>query len=175
MQDLLDNFLSFAKVRKLNQQPTNLNDQVKQVFDFFRPKATEAGIEIVDYLAADLPTVLLDREAFHGALLNLVLNAEQAMPKGGQLVVRTSTVGDGVALDLIDTGCGMDDETQAQIFDAFFSTKAAAPVWVCPPRERSSRPTAARSRCKAKPGRGTQFTIKLPLPPRLADQSIRAE
>jgi len=63
--------------------------------------------------------VLLDREAFHGALLNLVLNAEQAMGEGGQLVVHTYGTSDGVALDLIDTGCGMDEATQAKVFDAF--------------------------------------------------------
>lgn len=175
LQELLDNFLSFAKVRKLNQIPSNLNLQVKQVVDFFRPKAAEAGIEIVDYLAADLPTVLLDREAFHGALLNLVLNAEQAMPKGGQLVVRTSTVGDGVALDLIDTGCGMAPETQAHIFDAFFSTKGSGSGLGLPTARKIIEAHGGSISLQSEVGRGTQFTIKLPLPPRLADQTVREE
>ncbi len=175
LQELLDNFLSFAKVRKLNQIPSNLNLQVKQVVDFFRPKAAEAGIEIVDYLAADLPTVLLDREAFHGALLNLVLNAEQAMPKGGQLVVRTSTVGDGVALDLIDTGCGMSPETQAHIFDAFFSTKGSGSGLGLPTARKIIEAHGGSISLQSEVGRGTQFTIKLPLPPRLADQTVREE
>ncbi|MCP3935296.1 MAG: sensor histidine kinase, partial [Actinomycetia bacterium] len=104
LQDLLDDFLGFAKAHHLKLQPSDLNRQVRAVLDFFHPKADETGIELVDYLASDLPTVLLDREAFHGALLNLVLNAEQAMPDGGQLVVRTYDTGDGVALNLIDTG-----------------------------------------------------------------------
>ena len=123
LQDLLDDFLNFAKVRRLRLEPSDLNAQVKQVLDFFRPKAQEAGIEVVDYLTTDLPTVLLDRESFHGAMLNLVLNAQQAMPDGGQLVVRTYGTADGVALDLIDTGCGMDEDTREHVFDAFFSTK----------------------------------------------------
>ena len=104
-------------------QPCDLNAQVRRALDFFRPKAKEAKIEVIDYLANDLPTVLLDPEAFHGALLNLILNAEQAMPDGGQLVLRTYGTPDGVALDLIDTGCGMDEQTRSHIFDAFFSTK----------------------------------------------------
>jgi len=123
LQDLLENFLQFAKAHRLNLQPSNLNTQVGQVLDFYRPKAREAGVEIVDYLSGNLPTVLLDREAFHGALLNLMLNAEQAMPNGGQLVVRTYGTADGVALDLIDTGCGMDEDTRARVFETFFSTK----------------------------------------------------
>ncbi len=172
LQELLDNFLSFAKVRKLNQEPSSLNLQVKQVIDFFRPKAADAGIEIVDYLAADLPTVLLDREAFHGALLNLVLNAEQAMPDGGQLVVRTSTVGDGVALDLIDTGCGMSAETQTQIFDAFFSTKGSGSGLGLPTVRKIIDAHGGSISLQSEPGHGTQFTIKLPLPARLENQSI---
>ncbi len=175
LQELLDNFLSFAKVRKLNQEPSNLNLQVKQVIDFFRPKAKEAGIEIVDYLAADLPTVLLDREAFHGALLNLVLNAEQAMSDGGQLVVRTSTVGDGVALDLIDTGCGMSRETQDHIFDAFFSTKGSGSGLGLPTARKIIEAHGGTIALQSEVGHGTQFTIKLPLPARLANQSVRPE
>ena len=124
LQDLLDGFLDFAKVRRLKLEPSDLNVQVMQVIDFFRPKAQEGRIEVVDYLSSDLATVLLDRESFHGALLNLVLNAQQAMPEGGQLVVRTYNTAQGVALDLIDTGCGMDAETQAHAFDAFYSTKS---------------------------------------------------
>ena len=101
LQDLLDGFLNFAKVRRLKLEPSDLNVQVLQVLDFFRPKAEEARIEIVDYLSSDLAMVLLDRESFHGALLNLVLNAQQAMPKGGQLVLRTynTAAGRGPGLD----------------------------------------------------------------------------
>ena len=69
LQDLLDDFLNFAKVRRLKLEPSDLNVQVEQVLDFFRPKALEGRIEVVDYLSSDLATVLLDRESFHGALL----------------------------------------------------------------------------------------------------------
>lgn len=111
--------------------------------------------------------MLLDRESFHGALLNLVLNAEQAMPHGGQLVVRTSAVGDGVVLDLIDTGCGMDKETQAKVFDAFFSTKGSGSGLGLPTTRKIIEAHGGSISLQSELGRGTQFTIKLPLPPRL--------
>ena len=66
LQDLLDNFLRFTKAHRLDLQPSDLNGLVRQVLDFYRPKAKQAGVEIVDYLTGNLPTVLLDREAFHG-------------------------------------------------------------------------------------------------------------
>lgn len=167
LQDLLENFLDFAKVRRLKIEPSNLNRQVRRVLDFFRPKAAEARIEVVDYLATDLPTVLLDREAFHGALLNLVLNAEQAMPDGGQLVVRTSATGDGVALDLIDTGCGIDEETRAHVFDAFFSTKGAGTGLGLPTARKIIEAHGGQITLQSEVGRGTQFTLRLPTPARL--------
>lgn len=168
LQELLDNFLDFAKVRHLKPQPTNLNQLVKQLLEFYRPRAQEAGIEVVDYLASDLPTVLLDREAFHSALLNLVINAEQAMPNGGQLVVRTSATADGVALDLIDTGCGIDEKTLARIFEAFYSTKKRGSGLGLATTKKIVEAHGGHIGVQSELGRGTQFTIRLPVPPRLA-------
>ena len=173
LQDLLDDFLNFAKVRRLKLQPSELNRQVREVIEFFRPKAAKAGIEVVDYLAADLPTVLLDRESFRGALLNLVLNAEQAMPDGGQLVVRTYGTADGVALDLIDTGCGMDQKTQSQIFEAFFSTRSSGSGLGLPTARKIIEAHGGRITLQSEPGHGTQFTVKLPVPARLSGESSR--
>jgi signal transduction histidine kinase len=168
LQDLLDDFLNFAKVRQLKLQPSDLSGQVREALDFFRPKAAKAGIEIVDYLAADLPTVLLDREAFRGAVLNLLLNAEGAMPDGGQLVVRTYGTADGVALDLIDMGCGMDAKTQSQVFNAFFSTKSGGSGLGLPTAKKIIEAHGGQISLQSEPGRGTQFTVKLATPARLA-------
>jgi signal transduction histidine kinase len=174
LQDLLDDFLSFAKIRQFKLQPSSLNQQVREVLDFFRPKAQESRIEILEFLAADLPTVLLDREAFRGALLNLVLNAQQAMPQGGQLVVRTSATVDGVALDLIDSGVGMDGPTQARVFEAFFSTKKSGSGLGLPTTRKIVDGHGGQIHVQSELGRGTQFTLKLPIPARLAADPARS-
>lgn len=171
LEDLLDDFLNFAKVRRLKLEPSDLSRQVKDVLDFFRPKAAEAGIEVVDFLAADLPTVLLDRESFRGALLNLVLNAQQAMPHGGQLVVRTYGTPDGVALDLIDTGCGMDERTRSQVFEAFFSTRSGGSGLGLPTARKIIEAHGGQITLQSEPRRGTQFTVRLPTPARLSGES----
>ena len=167
LQDLLDNFLHFAKAHRLNLQPSDLNAQVRRVLDFYRPKARQAGVDVVDYLTADLPTVLLDREAFQGALLNLVLNAEQAMPQGGQLVVRTYGTPDGVALELIDTGCGMDNAVRDKVFEAFFSTKRGGSGLGLPTTRKIIEGHGGQIALRSEPGRGTQVTVSLPVLPRL--------
>jgi signal transduction histidine kinase len=168
LQNLLDDFLNFAKVRRLRLEPVSLNQLVRHVLSFFQPKAREAKIEIVDFLATDLPTVLLDQETFRGALLNLILNAQQAMPQGGQLVVRTSPTADGVALDLIDTGCGMDEDTRSKIFEAFYSTKPGGSGLGLPTARKIIEAHGGQITVQSEVGRGTQFTIRLPTPARLA-------
>lgn len=168
LQDLLDDFLNFAKVRHLDLRSTDLNAEIDETLEFFEPEAHQAGVEIVRYLDPDLPRVMLDREAFRSALLNLILNAKQAMPGGGQLVARTTASKGNVALLLIDTGCGMDDHTAAQMFDAFFSTKPGGSGLGLPTTAKIIEAHGGRIAVQSEVGRGTQFTVELPVPARIS-------
>lgn len=168
LQNLLDDFLSFAKVRQLRLELVDLNEEVLRVLDFFRPKAQQCGIDVVSYLQSDLPLVQVDREALRGALLNLVLNAQQAMPDGGQLVVSTEWTGRGVAIHMIDTGEGIDEQTREHIFEAFYSTKRGGSGLGLPTARKIVEAHGGAIHVQSEVGRGTQFTIELPAPKRLA-------
>lgn len=163
LQDLLDDFLSFAKVRAMRREPSDLNHEVERLFDFFRPQAAESGIELMTYFDPDLPSVYLDREMFRAALFNLVLNAQQAMPGGGQLVARTRRHNGGVELDLIDTGAGMNARTTAQIFNTFYSTKPGGTGLGLPTARKIIVSHGGGISVESEPGKGTKFTIELPL------------
>ena len=167
LQDLLDDFLRYTRVRELNRKPVDLNAQLAEILDFYQPKAADAGIEVVEYLTSDLPAVQLDTEAFRGAMLNLILNAEQAMPNGGELVVRTYGTADGVGIDLIDTGCGMDDDTLDRVFQTFYSTKSGGTGLGLPTTRRVIEAHGGSIDAQSAPGHGTRFTIRLPVPARL--------
>lgn len=167
LQDLLDDFLRYARVRELRLVPCDLNEQVRQVLDFFQPQAAEARVEISPYLQSDLPSVLLDKEAFRGALLNLVLNAQQAMPDGGQLTVTTEAAARGVALHLIDNGCGMEPAVLAKIFDAFYSTKSGGSGLGLPTTRKIIEAHGGQILVQSELGKGSHFTIELPVPKRL--------
>jgi len=167
LQDLLDDFLNYAKVRHPHLASANLNRLVEQVLDFFEPTAKETGIEVLRFLDSDLPSVLLDTDTFRSALLNLILNAQQAMVEGGQLVLRTRMTGGRVALDLIDNGCGMDNKTLTHAFDAFYSTKSGGSGLGLPTTRKIIEAHGGTLHVQSDVGRGTQFTIELPVPPRL--------
>ncbi len=168
LENLLNDFLNFTRPRQFQFEASDLNAEVLRVLDFFKPTAEESGIEITTYLDPELPTVLLDREPFQSALLNLVLNAQQAMDVGGQLVVRTHTLPAGVVLDLIDTGVGMDETTQSRIFHTFYSTKPDGSGLGLPTAKKVIEGHGGRINVDSEVGKGTKFTITLPVPPRLA-------
>lgn len=167
LENLLNDFLRFARVRQLDLSPGDLNEQVGRVLDLYEAQAKESTVEIVRYLDPDLPTILLDEQSLQAALVNLVKNALEAMPTGGQLVARTRMTRSGVALDLIDTGCGMDDRTALQMFEAFYSTKAAGSGLGLPTARKIIEAHGARIGVQSELGRGTQFTLEFPMPARL--------
>jgi signal transduction histidine kinase len=171
LQNVLDEFLNFAKVRGVKLEPADLNAEVERMLTFFQPKADESKIELIRFLDSDLPHVLLDRETFQAVLFNLAINAQQAMPGGGQLVVRTRPVRGGVALDLIDTGGGMDEETMSHIFEAFYSTKPSGSGLGLPTAKKIVEAHGGRILVQSEPGRGTMFTIALPTPRRLVSET----
>lgn len=170
LQSLLDDFLHYAKARRLRLEPSDLNHQIDDVLNFFAPEADASGVEIVRYLDPELPRVMLDREAFRRALLNLVLNAKQAMPDGGQLVVRTAFEGDTALVYLIDTGIGMDDRTASKMFEAFFSTKPGGSGLGLPTTQKIIEGHGGRIRVQSDVGHGTQFTIVLPVLPQIGGE-----
>ena len=113
---------------------------------------------------------MLDREAFQAALFNLLINAKQAMPEGGQLVVRTRAIAAAAwRCDLIDTGVRhRRADARADVRGVLLDQAGRLRPGPADDHARSSKPTAAASRAE-RTGRGTKFTMRLPptAPPRL--------
>src|SRR4051812_13339839 len=103
--DVSNDFLRFARVQDLDRRPCSLAEVVDELVDFFDPVARAHNVDIKSYLPADLPPVALDRDLFKQALLNLLLNAQQALPpEGGAVTLQAAREGDFVVLHVIDTG-----------------------------------------------------------------------
>jgi len=122
MEDLLARFLRFVKSDEFNLSDVDVNTIIKQVTHLAQFRIKDQPINISLNLS-DLPPIKADRIMLEQALLNLVLNAIEAMPGGGELTI-SSSVEDGKAVVSVkDTGSGMPEDVKDNIFDPFFTTK----------------------------------------------------
>jgi signal transduction histidine kinase len=165
LTDLSNDFLRFARLRDLPLAPCPLARVVEAIVDFFEPTARAAGIDIRTYIPADLPLVCLNQDMFQQALLNLMLNAEQALASGGSITLQAVHEGEHVCLSLIDTGQGMTPEVLAKVFQPFYSTKKSGSGLGLPTTRRIVEAHRGAIEVQSEVGKGTKFTIRLPACP----------
>ncbi|MBX3420461.1 MAG: HAMP domain-containing histidine kinase [Pirellulaceae bacterium] len=175
MENLLRDFLRYTRLRDLQMTPGNLNEQVDNVLNMYQAQADKQHVELLRYLNPDLPSVLLHSDSLQAALVNLVKNALEAMEDGGQLIVRTYITPRGVAIDLIDTGCGMEDNTAIHMFDPFYSTKHGGSGLGLPTARKIIEAHGGRISVHSELGRGTKFVLEFPMPARLGERSPGGE
>lgn len=120
---LVQEFFHFARAKEPNRQPTDINQLLHSVKLLVENQGEKQNVEISEDLAEQLPLISVDAEQIKQVLLNLAINALQAMPKGGKLVFRTFQKDGKLFVEVEDTGCGIDAATKAKIFDPFFTTK----------------------------------------------------
>lgn len=130
---LTQRLLAFSRRQSLSPQPADLNTLIDELGDMLQRTIGETIVFNTE-LAPDMTPVFVDRNQLENVLLNLSLNARDAMPKGGQLWLKTAeehigkgdanlSAGDYAVISVIDTGSGMDEDTLARAFEPFFTTK----------------------------------------------------
>ncbi len=122
-REIIKKLMTFARQLPPQKVLVNLNDVVSNALYFFEARCAKAAIEIEYRLFPDLPKITVDPGQIQQVLVNLVVNAIQAMPGGGVLTVETRAVDGGARLSVGDTGEGINDENKSQVFLPFFSTK----------------------------------------------------
>ena len=185
-QDLISQLLAFSRGRQLNPQPVDVNKLVEGLVRLLR-RTLGATIRITTTLGVDVGVVLVDAAALEAAVLNIALNARDAMmPDGGTLTIRTSRVdvrespateedlnpGAYAMLALDDTGSGMAPEIVSRVFEPFFTTKAGkggtglglSMVYGF------AKQSGGGVTINSEPGRGT--TVRLFLPVAASEQSV---
>jgi CheY-like chemotaxis protein len=167
---IVRNLLTFARKRQTTRAMVDVNQVVRETLALRAYEQHVSNISIIDALAAGLPQVFADGHQVQQVLLNLVINAEQAMLSAhgrGTVVVRTwhDPEEQSVVLEINDDGPGIPDELQPKIFDPFFTTKEVGQgtglgltVAYAIVQEHGGR-----IRLESRPGRGASFFVALPV------------
>ncbi len=178
LRDTLEDFLRFAGRMKLDRRTTDLNQLLAELADFFTPQADEAKVRIRTDLPASPAIASVDASLLKQAVLNLMINAVQAMQHarsststpapahGGcdELLLRLSQrePAGNWCVHIIDTGPGIAPEVLPRIFEPYFSSKRGGTGLGLPTTRRIVEEHAGTLGVYTDPGRGTEFTLELP-------------
>jgi signal transduction histidine kinase len=164
LRDILDDFLRYAGRIELNRTPVDVNQMLEELVDFFSAQAQIQRVKL-RLRPSEAPLVIpVDERLFKQAVLNLLINALQAMPEGGgEIILSAGREGRNAIVKVTDTGRGMDEETARRIFEAYYSTKRAGTGLGLPITRRIITEHGGSIRVDSEPGKGSVFTIAVPV------------
>jgi PAS domain S-box-containing protein len=156
-------FLDFSRPMDIRLEPTQLSDLLREVLEVAQPQMQKANVQVAQLLPIGIPEVFVDRDLLKQAVLNLVLNAVDAMPSGGQLQVTLSRHGDAAEITVGDTGMGIPLENRQKIFQLFFTTRPGGSGIGLASAFRIVQLHNGSIDFITEVGRGTTFRIELPI------------
>jgi len=177
VQAVIEDMMELARPSALQFEPTNLNEVLAQALEILESQAANQGVKFVREFGPELPYCMADRKRIHRCFNNLLTNAIQAMPRGGDLTVRTwlgpdrtlpSASSDGgpepmIRVTITDTGQGIPPERLSRIFDPFYTTKEKGLGLGMAITHRIVEDHKGMIDVQSQVGLGTTFIIQLPL------------
>ena len=160
---LITELLNSARPPKLNMQSYDIHNVLEDILESTKAKINSQRIKVLKRFEFRPLKINIDREQIGRAFSNIIINAIDAMPKGGKLSIITETSGNSFVMEIQDTGKGIFEEDIIKIFDPFFSSKSKGVglgLTICYGIVVSHRGTIE---VKSKPKKGTVFTISLPV------------
>ncbi len=163
MDGILKNFMDIARPSRMEMAPNSLNSLAEKTLELTRYQYEKAGLEVVKDFREDLPPVLVDAGKLRQVILNLLLNAKEAMTGGGRLTVKTYLRDKEVILEMKDTGPGMDKETLRKAFEPFFTTRKTGSGLGLAIAQRIMKDHKGKLELESRPGKGTLARVILPV------------
>ena len=162
LQKILEEFLSFARSPEPKFGPIDLNAKLAAMVEFNEPEMREHGLSLRFFPGQDVEPIVGDWNHLQAAIGNLLRNAKDATPPGGEIMVSTQRDGTGVLVRVTDTGAGIPPELRAQVFEPYFSTKKAGTGLGLPTVRAVVEEHGGGVTLQSEVGKGTQFTLHLP-------------
>ncbi len=160
---IIEEFVKYARFPAPQFGKNDLNEIIDQIAEIIHQSATDAGVAVTVEKDESLEPLMLDDKKITQALLNLCMNAIQAMPDGGTLTLSTEREDDQVLLRVADTGKGIDPADLEKIFEPFFTKKVQGMGFGLAIVQRIIEDHGGQITCESRPGKYTVFTIRLPL------------
>lgn len=157
---IISDLLGFSRVGKPSVLPVRIE---KVIEDALSQVTIPENIELTEQLDSDLTEVEIDPDQIQQVLVNMIVNAVQAMPEGGKLTVGAKENGKLLNLEITDTGCGIPQESVDKIFEPLFTTRAKGIGLGLAVSKSIIDRHGGHVEVKSKVGKGTTFNIKLPL------------
>jgi two-component system NtrC family sensor kinase len=164
-RDIIRKLLTFARPMPTQKREIDMNAVVTEALSLFESRCHKEGIKLIRRLSDTPPIIEADPVQLNQLLINMVVNAIQAMPNGGTLTVQTVCEGESLLLTIEDTGVGMNAETKRQIFNPFFTTKDVQHGTGIGLSVVQGIVTSygGSIEVKSREGKGSRFEIRLPL------------
>lgn len=164
-REVVRKLMLFSRQMPPQKKKVDLNGVVEKGLYFLESRCQKHGIDLTRWLSDDPLEVVADPSQLHQVLVNLVVNAIQAMPDGGELIITTKASDDSAVLIVEDTGMGMTEEIQKQIFIPFFTTKDVneGTGLGLPVVHGIITSHNGKIHVESQPGKGTTFEVTLPL------------
>jgi signal transduction histidine kinase len=163
LEHILDGFLRYIDRTELRLASTDINELVGDMIDFYSPQAYGRSVTIRQGLHPEPLICKVDADMLKQVLLNLFINAQQAMSNGGELMIRTQRQNDEAVIQVSDTGQGIAPERLPQIFEAYHSSRPRGSGLGLPTAKRIVEAHKGTITVNSEIGKGTSFTIRLPL------------
>jgi len=163
LEQILDSFLRYIHRTELQLARIDINELISDMIDFYSPQAYSHSITIRQSLYNKPLVCKADPDMLKQAVLNLFINARQAMSNGGELIIRTDRQNKEAVIQISDTGTGIAPDKLGHIFDAYYSLRPQGSGLGLPTTKKVVQAHKGTIAVDSELGKGTSFTIKLPL------------
>jgi len=163
LEQILDGFLRYVDWGELQPAKADINELIGDMVDFYSPQAYSHSITIRQGLYNKPLICKVDTDMLKQVILNLFINAQQAMSEGGELMIRTAKQKEDAVITISDTGSGITPDKLPRIFDAYFSTRPQGTGLGLATAKKIVEAHNGTISVHSELGKGTSFTIKLPL------------
>ena len=162
LNKMIAQFFNLAKAQEIKLTCENMNKLMEEVADIVQQEANDKNVSLRTNFTDNLPMIYLNKDQIKQVVINLILNAFDAMPNGGDLFIRTAYNNANVVVSIKDTGNGIPEEVQEHIFDLYFSTKNSGGGIGLAISRKIVEAHEGKIYFNSKPGEGTEFSFELP-------------